>query len=642
MAAPPQQQQQQRNDEAVLGASLLRRYAGTLTGDHVSRIFNTENYASAIARIGPPPARFLITVRNLRTDEQYMHPTPVDTLAGWQRYFLEQPIFRKINFAKETFFPDLAAPVARAFEITRFNRGGDPFAAIVTRAAPTAAVQPSLTTDWVQVYMCPPPLPMDHNAFLAVAENSSHLRRAYAFHLAACAMALQSNLESMAIAPPGAPGIVDDYDPSLLHGDRVLLANSMFYFRYAGSFAPAHIETTTGSEVIPHVLQFARFLQPLVDPKTPVHYDIVQAHRYGYMFQIQSVGGWRIMGSVNMYASFDELRAQLPPTPTDVGTVTALQSATNIPTNAAIMTRTNQQLLATIRATKAGFDAACAPWHGTDAVNAAPFWNAATNTPNIMARTTDLQKRALPTHVWNPLVTFAGLTAIQRAMLPKMLVSKYNEQTQRGNRFLDAWLASMVFPTEQLQNNTSIISTVDVAQVLYDVCLGLAEITLLEFNTITPVAANQTALSLGASLMRRDPPIIPIAMDRLIPIARGLRGKKPPSKWASHLVRTIPEGGPIISATVLARNLLHNTMLYANFLQPLLDHTIDKKPREVRRFLQCAKVHSPTIKAGFDAAVACHAAALTTTAAADKATVTNALAYALFTNNTENGVDQWT
>ena len=54
------------------------------------------------------------------------------------------------------------------------------------------------------------------------------------------------------------------------------------------------------------------------------------------------------------------------------------------------------------------------------------------------------------------------------------------------------------------------------------------------------------------------------------------------------------------------------------------------------------QVHSPTIKAGFDAAVACHAAALTTATAADKVTVTNALTYALFTNNTENGVDQWT
>ena len=641
MAAPPQQQQQQRNDDAVLGASLLRRYAGTLTGDHVSRIFNTENYASPLVHIGPPPTRFLITVRNLRTDEQYMHPTPVDTLAGWQQYFLEQPIFRKINFAKETFFPDLTAPVARTFEITRFNRGGDPFAAIVTRAAPNAAVQPSLNMDWVQMYMCSPPLPMDHNAFLAVAENSSHLRRAYASHLAACGLAIQSNLELMPIPPPGAPGVVDDYDPSLLHGDRMLLNNSMLSFRFAASFGPAHMETNTGSEVIPHVLQFARFLQPLVDPKTPVHYDIVQAHRYGYLFQIQSVGGWRILGSVNMYASLDELRAQLPPTPTDVGTVTALQSAMNIPTNAAVMTRASQQLEAAIRAARVAFALAYGRWRIANPMGAAPFATLAGG-PNIMARTNDLQKRALPTDVWNPLVTFAGLNAILRAMQPQMLVSKSYEQTQRGNRFLDAWFASMAFPAQQLQNNTSIISAVDVAQVLYEVCLGLAELALLEYsinNLGTP--ANQNIHAFGNALMALNPPIIPIAMDRLVPIARGLRGKKPPLKWVMHLVRTIPESGPVISAMLIVRNLLHNTMLYANFLKPLLDHTIDKKPREVLQFLQRAKAHSTGINAGFDAALACQHALLTTTAAADKITITRALAYAIFTNNAENGVDRW-
>jgi hypothetical protein len=90
---------------------------------------------------------------------------------------------------------------------------------------------------------------------------------------------------------------------AFFHGDQIYATDAYDQNVMGGTFLSNCVEGNAGSLVIPLALKFARFLLPALHADRPVVYDLVQPHRYGYVFQIRSVGGWRLLGAVNMHAS---------------------------------------------------------------------------------------------------------------------------------------------------------------------------------------------------------------------------------------------------------------------------------------------------------------------------------------------------
>ena len=601
----------------------VNSYTGALSAEQVKNILAADSPLSDVADVGPTPTRYMVTVHNLRTHEQYMHPTPIDPLDKWYQYFLDRPIFRDINFLRADPFPPLAAPTHKAYTVQRMQLGDEWFAVIVNRVAPATVSLPTLDLDTVQVYLISPTLPSTFDVFERVYARTSQLRHAYAGHYAAGALAMGHGFKlSTNGAPPLPPALAadeDGYDIALLHGERLRDARTLASpARFAGTFVTTRVEANTGADVLPLVLQHARFLLPLLDADAPVDYDILQPHRYGYLFQLRSVAGWRIFGAVNMYATVDELESAFPepfasrsasvPPFDERGTAVAGASPVFLQT-------LHGSIASALRQVEAAFLADFPTWRGTNPAAAAP-WIVAGG-PNIRALTTSAQKQQLPPHIWAHLFTHAGLRLIEKLVAPPVRAANQQTQIALGDAFLDAWLA-----------RRPIDLTPDLALVLFHMAHTLASISIVQFcNGAPPAALNSHALKdrlLGAA----PTTVIPFDMARLTAAARALRGT-PPSKWVMQLTLLFK-----FDALLLTQLLLHEPSTYAS----LLAADEGKLPA----FLKGAKTFAPLIHGAFADTLKCAAAVLPLNQPAHRAVVTNALAYALLARaDDRNGVAQW-
>lgn len=242
--------------------------------------------------------RFFVTVRNLDRDEEYAHPEPLETLKDWHLHFLDRPIFRLVNVAKEPDFVTLQAPTARNLWATTKLVKAEQLFHVVVSFAPLApsSILPNLYTDTVLVYLRTPRLPTDHVTFRSLMRTSDQ-RRAVALHYALQAFAKQFGFRvypgaSAAAAAPVPPRPADPAlqqataQATLLHGDRVVISDACTTTTLCGAVVSGVSETSAGSVVIPLVLKFVRFLLPALRDNVPLCYDLVQPHRFGYTFQV--------------------------------------------------------------------------------------------------------------------------------------------------------------------------------------------------------------------------------------------------------------------------------------------------------------------------------------------------------------------
>ena len=609
-------------------SSLTTTTTGALLGEQVLDIINADTLLPRVMDPGAPPTHYMIAVRKLRTNEQFMLPTPVASLARWFDHFRDYPIFNGIDFLSPTLaFPDLSAPVASAFETKKFHIHNEFFAVTVTKTAPTAASLPSLDMDTVHVHLATPPLPTKHATFVETMGRSSHLRRACMTHIGAIALVQQygfskdDTVDSAPAAPPP-----DTYgDRALMYGDNdALQSRRLPARRFHGTFVTSRVERNTGADVIPLVLQHLHSLLPLIDAKQAIEYDIVQPHRYAYAFQLRSVGGWRVLGAVNFYASHEELSA-LFPTP-EPGLHVVRPLAPLPAANSAVYERLRERVTATMRAVETTFKTAMATWKPTPPTLKKP-WIGGDGAFQIRATTGEADKLALPQGAWSRLTAYMGLLYVQTLIAQQALSAERQLQTERGERFLNAWLAPADAPP---------IAGIDIAHVLFELARGLATIAIVQHTN--PMPRDTSARALRDKLMAPNAEVLPIDLSQLAAAAQKLRGT-PPSKWAVQIVMLFFS----FRAIELAQLLLTDPSVYEAVLLPLLQNStlLDKTAAKLPAYLKNTKAFAPSIQRAYLAARKCRATALDVSTDEKRETLTDALAYALFTHNAEYGVDVW-
>jgi hypothetical protein len=77
--------------------------SGSLSLSKIAGIMSTRNLGSTeVLYIGRRVSqeKYFIFIKNTNTGEECMHDEPVRDLNNWQVYFLEKPIFHKINIKK--------------------------------------------------------------------------------------------------------------------------------------------------------------------------------------------------------------------------------------------------------------------------------------------------------------------------------------------------------------------------------------------------------------------------------------------------------------------------------------------------------------------------------------------------------------
>ena len=303
--------------------------------------------------VSPSIARYFVTVHNIDTvipvlmfcfslllllllicestqDEEYMHPVPLLTLTHWHTHFLDKPIFRNVDFVREGDFNALQAPTAaNTWTTLKLVKGDQLFHVITTLAPLDPSLAPNACRDSVLLYLLTPSLPSNQTT-LQTAARTSDQRRAVALNFALHSLAdafgfkpIPSPLNSetaTTLTPPAAGKDVAAAamqqlhaamaQASFLHGDRIHAADAFKRTVLGGAFLSSVAETNAGGVVIPLALKFARFLLPALRADSPVTYDIVQPHRFGYVFQVRSLGGWRVLGAVNMHASPQAILSQ--------------------------------------------------------------------------------------------------------------------------------------------------------------------------------------------------------------------------------------------------------------------------------------------------------------------------------------------
>ena len=650
-----------------------QRFSGTLTAEHVARIF-TSDAASQIGGLLPPlptitiggaagATRYLVALCNLDTGEQHLHPRGVERLTQWQLHFLDQPLLRRVDLVQEPAFPALEPPSATCWTQTPvFRKAGARFVAVAV-LAPEAAI-PAPRQDVVELFLCSPPLPADHASFLAAAPTSQH-RRALATHHALAALARHAGFnvfgggaeeEGTATASGGGGGGGGGEDAGLLHGDAVLFVSRTAPSRLRGAFVSNDAEDAAGSAVVPLALRHCRFLLPALG-RGRVAYEIVQPHRYGYAFRVHgSLGGWQLYGTVNLRApAFDALAALFlsgasSGAEDEEGAFFSVTSgdAIGVAGYTAACGRV-ADMLATKAAVTRAYGAALSGWRPADPEARAPFAIDA-----IARRTTDAQKRALPPDVWRPLIAHAGLVLIEGAARADLRRADAALSIERGRAFVDAWSESMTKPMVFTVSNASVVA--DLAATLFEACEGLAELVVADVARADGRkkgkfggAALAAALTTGAE---RGGALLLLEIRHVTAFLRAARGTRP-REWAARARPHL-----LTDPVAFARTLLAEPATYQALLMPLLRNALDlNNDTPIAAFFTRAKAHNPDIKRAAEAAQQLTSSSSARdvdddapskpkkkghAAAAGGGGLASALAYALFTNDADGLMRKWT
>ena len=492
-----------KREQLTVSNDLL--FAGQLTGKHVTRILDASPIENGLLPVPKPDKkpRYLIAVRSLGTNtEQYLHPNPVKTLKGWFRHFLHTPLFQRFNLALEPDFPDLDKPVA-AWSTARFSKNGGEYIAIAASAVPKKMGDATLNRDAVLFHLFSPSLPHDHASLNALCKDSSHARRSVGTHMAIAAMAVVQNMEVVPTVVT-APDVSDHLDAGFEHGDSLTSEGTFARIHLSGALHSYEKEASAGGSVIPLVMRHCFFLGPALSEQTPVQYDILQPHRYAYIFRVRFLSGWELFGSTNLYAQADMLRAMWGD---EISQMRAPLLVAN-PERWTACVDTARLFTKVLRATQIqcvqNFISDAAPHLASPALQ--PFLDASGQL-SYRTHTNDAQKSALPPEVWHHLMCIVRIERMQASLKTRLEELEQGSHTALGDRFL---LGQPLTDTET-------------ATVLYEALHGMVALLL-------PDDQDDAQSVLDATTPPKKPPL---AIDQLAPRASAafLLGKAP-RQWA--------------------------------------------------------------------------------------------------------------
>jgi hypothetical protein len=505
---------ERRTAAATDAADDQRRFSNHLTGEQAARILDAAPITRGLlAAVPNPGARatqyYMVAVRSLSNpSEQCQHPHPIKRLKGWFRHFLHTPLFQRFNLVNEPGFPNVEPPGgSQAWSTARFSKNGADYLVVATCALykkrpPTAAAR-----DTVVFHLYSPALPSNHPSLTAIGAHSSHARRSVGTHMALGAMALAQGMEPI----PDANGpSTTHFDTGFEHGDALGVAGTFERLHYRGAFHSYEAETASGSAIIPLLMRHCFFLGPALWPQLPVHYDIVQPHRYAYLFRVRFLSGWELFGAVNLHVEDNLLRPAFvhegapvvdrnPP----LMVANPERWASRLGPLRQLDTLLKQAFTQSLNA----YIAAMATHAADPAV--APFMK--NGAPSIEKQTSDAQKGALPTDVWRALITTTRIERMQAALKEHLQSVEDRTLTALGDRLL-------------LLHNSPPLTDDELLTVLYEALHGLAALLL-------PDGLSNTNL-----LQEANHPVdaqTTLSLDLLAPRAhtRDLIGK-PPRQWA--------------------------------------------------------------------------------------------------------------
>ena len=255
---------------------------------------------SNLSRAAYSNFKYLVTVKNMTTNEQYTYPKALDNLDDWKVHFLDKSIFRDINPIEDAeVLPELRPPspkdpttfvcwTSSEIKINKYLYH------IITTLAPISyeSKENESTYDIVTLYACSPKLPLQNKTFREKYVTSEQ-KRICTIHCGCIAHAKTMGFEESTLQP---------------QSNSVTKDKFMTTTQLRGQIASHVREDKAGSVVIPHVLKYLSFLLPVLDVSYDITYDIIQPHKSAYIFQIRNLSsGWRILGCVNLFHPSSEL-----------------------------------------------------------------------------------------------------------------------------------------------------------------------------------------------------------------------------------------------------------------------------------------------------------------------------------------------
>ena len=278
--------------------------------DETKAAANLSNPILKTEKIG-----YFLTLRNTKTNEQYMCPEAVKTLDDWYEVFFEHSMFSIIENKTNFSFPVLTAPSygSNAWTCTPFhyvNRKNGlttKWEVFVTLAICDDSKRvPLCGRDVVDMCVISPSIMNDAQIYFG--ENTDDIERACGQLQMACIEdAKNSNFYSTENARKAAIGSSTRrmrLEEKFGHNYYYDQSKSERHCLYA-SFISYKQEASTGSVVIPLILKRASFVLPCIQDDDPdVNYSVLQPHKFAYLVRITNLAsGWEIRASVNLTAS---------------------------------------------------------------------------------------------------------------------------------------------------------------------------------------------------------------------------------------------------------------------------------------------------------------------------------------------------
>lgn len=255
-------------------------------------------------------SEFLMVLRDLHTNREYMHPEAVKSLSNWHCFFVDCPLMQGIDFTSSSAsFPSNLSPPPEdsAVLVRTFCVQNRAFKLTVTRAPPSdegrSVVFYALTAS---------PLPVHYAVFESVCQTSEQ-RKACLGQYAGLSL-LECKGVKVTASPVETPAELNVEQLSLEHGPQIFHGVGTKTYRVSGWFDMHEAERTSASCSLPLLLQHLCHLQ--YNLRGPVHYHIKAPNKYAYMVWLRNVAGLEIYMQVNMHASLAAMQnafASSPP-----------------------------------------------------------------------------------------------------------------------------------------------------------------------------------------------------------------------------------------------------------------------------------------------------------------------------------------
>ena len=255
-------------------------------------------------------SKFYVSMKSLDTLHEYMHPRPLDALAGYQLHFVNCFLFELIDFSLEgNVFPTLKVPGADGIGpvyVDEFHlRNG-------ARYQVLAMLAPQEEVGNISVFLKSPDMPTSEVTF-----RSQHVtalqRKACMRSFAVLGLASGTNSAMTIVNTEGTDALADPKTAEAVlsmvmsHGFNVSNTMGSRVGLLSGALKMFEVERTAASVSLPLVLQHLHFLQFVLQDFDYVQYRIVAPNKFAYAVHIPYLGGWEIHYAVNMNASYNLL-----------------------------------------------------------------------------------------------------------------------------------------------------------------------------------------------------------------------------------------------------------------------------------------------------------------------------------------------